>query len=76
MLGRAHAWSAWQEERGSLGRHRIGEHAVPRAWWACVVACVRLGQGRPQGEISNVTLVLGRMKMGAAEQEGKEDCGD
>lgn len=54
----------------------VCEHAVPRAWCACVVVCVRLGQGRPQGEISDVTLVLGRFKMGAAEQEGKEDCGD
>jgi hypothetical protein len=39
-------------------------------------ACLRLGQGRPQGEISNVTLVLGQFKMAAAEKEGKEGCGD
>lgn len=37
---------------------------------------MRLGQARPQGEISNVTSVLGQLEMAAAEQEGKEGCGD
>lgn len=54
----------------------VCERPVSRACCACMVACMRLGQGRPQGEISNVTLVLGQLKMAAAEQEGKEDCGD
>lgn len=49
---------------------------------ACILrACVWGGKGRkvepePQGEIPNVTLVLGQLKMAAAEKEGKEGCGD
>lgn len=43
--------------------------------WLRGCACAS-GQARPQGEISNVTLVLGHFEMAAAEQEGKEDCGD
>lgn len=61
----------------------VCEHPVSRALRACcgcvylgVFACRRLGQGRPQREISNVTLVLGQLQMAAAEKEGKEDCGD
>jgi hypothetical protein len=41
-----------------------------RVWLACTTGLVyapgQLGRGQPQGEISNVTLLLGQLQMGCS----------